>query len=146
MRVGIVRTRGSVCRCAESIAQGLASLGHDGIITDSEEIEFQVEDFVHQCDLIIDHTDTFKGRGFLRAWVRLLLEARGPGWWVRTPRLPFMRMIRSLQRHCFPLQGSYSTRNHCHLKRMGTPSVARTTSGTQACLRAYEPRARPCTK
>ena len=47
------------------------------IITDSEEIEFQVEDFVHQCDLIIDHTDTFKGRGFLRALVRLLLEARG---------------------------------------------------------------------
>jgi D-alanine-D-alanine ligase len=77
MRVGIVRTRGSVCRCAESIAQGLASLGHDRIITDSEEIEFQVEDFVHQCDLIIDHTDTFKGRGFLRALVRLLLEARG---------------------------------------------------------------------
>ena len=77
MLVGIVRTLGSVCRCAESIAQGLASLGHDAFIADSEEIEFQVEDLVRQCDLIIDHTDTFKGRGFSRALVRLLLESRG---------------------------------------------------------------------
>jgi D-alanine-D-alanine ligase len=77
MRVGIVRTAGSVCRCAESIAQGLASLGHDAFIGNSDEIELQAEDFVRQCDLVIDHTDTFKGRGLFRAWVRLLLEARG---------------------------------------------------------------------
>lgn len=77
MRVGIVRTLESVCRCAESIVRGLASLGHDAIIVNSEEIEFQVENLVRQCDLIIDHTDTFKGRGFFRALVRLLLESRG---------------------------------------------------------------------
>lgn len=77
MRVGIVRTLGSVCRCAESIAQGLASLGHEAILANSEEIEYQVEDLVNDCDLIIDHTDTFKGRGFFRALVRLLLESRG---------------------------------------------------------------------
>jgi D-alanine-D-alanine ligase-like ATP-grasp enzyme/methylase of polypeptide subunit release factors len=77
MRVGIVRTVGSVCRCAESIAQGLASLGHEALICNSEEIEVQAEDLVRQCDLIIDHTDTFKGRGFFRALVRLLLETRG---------------------------------------------------------------------
>lgn len=77
MRVGIVRTFESVCRCAESIAQGLTSLGHDAIIANSEEIEFQVDGLVRQCDLIIDHTDTFKGKGFLRALVRLLLESRG---------------------------------------------------------------------
>jgi len=77
MRVGIVRTHESVCRCAESIAQGLTALGHDAIIVNSEEIEFHVEDLVQQCDFIIDHTDTFKGRGFLRALVRLLLESRG---------------------------------------------------------------------
>jgi D-alanine--D-alanine ligase len=47
------------------------------MIANSEEIEFQVEDFVHQCDLIIDHTDTFKGKGLLRVLVRLLLESRG---------------------------------------------------------------------
>ena len=77
MRVGIVRTLGSVCRCAESIAQGLIALGHESIIVNSEEIEFHVEDLIQQCDLIIDHTDTFKGRGFFRALVRLLLESRG---------------------------------------------------------------------
>jgi D-alanine-D-alanine ligase-like ATP-grasp enzyme/methylase of polypeptide subunit release factors len=77
MRVGIVRTLGSVCRCAESIAQGLASLGHEALIINSEEIEFQVDDLVRRCDFIIDHTDTFKGKGFLRVLVRLLLESRG---------------------------------------------------------------------
>jgi len=77
MRVGIVRTLGSVCRCAESIAQGIASLGHEALIINSEEIEIQAEELVRQCDLIIDHTDTFKGRGLLRAFVRLLLESRG---------------------------------------------------------------------
>ncbi|MBM4324086.1 MAG: ATP-grasp domain-containing protein, partial [Deltaproteobacteria bacterium] len=77
MRIGIIRTRESVCRCAESIAQGLATLSHEAIIVNSEEIEFRVEDLVNQCDFIIDHTDTFKGRGFLRALVRLLLESRG---------------------------------------------------------------------
>ena len=77
MRVGIVRTIGSVCRCAESIAQGLASLGHDALIANSEEIEIQAEDLVRRCDLIIDHTDTFKGRGIFRVLVRLLLEGRG---------------------------------------------------------------------
>lgn len=77
MRVGVIRTLESVCRCAESIARGLASLGHDTLIVNSEEIEFHAEEMVRQCDLIIDHTDTFKGRGFYRALVRLLLESRG---------------------------------------------------------------------
>ncbi|MFB3884023.1 MAG: 50S ribosomal protein L11 methyltransferase [Thermodesulfobacteriota bacterium] len=77
MRIGIVRTRGSVCRCAESIAEGLESLGHDAIIANSEEVEFLVEDLVRRCDLIIDHTDTFKGSGLLRALIRHLLESRG---------------------------------------------------------------------
>ncbi len=77
MRVGIVRTLKSVCRCAESIAWGLTALGHEAIIVNTEEIEFQVDDLVRQCDLIIDHTDTFKGRGFFRPLVRLLLESRG---------------------------------------------------------------------
>ena len=77
MRVGIVRTIGSVCRCAESIAQGLAVLGHEALFANSEEMEIQAEDLVRQCDLIIDHTDTFRGKGFLRVLVRLLLEGRG---------------------------------------------------------------------
>ena len=47
------------------------------MMTNSEEIEFQAEDLVRQCDFIIDHTDTFKGRGFFRVLVRLLLESRG---------------------------------------------------------------------
>jgi D-alanine-D-alanine ligase len=77
MRVGIVRTVSSPCRCAESVSSGLESLGHEFLIVDSEEIEFQASTLAEECDLVIDHTDTFRGRGLYRPLVRILLEDYG---------------------------------------------------------------------
>jgi D-alanine-D-alanine ligase-like ATP-grasp enzyme/methylase of polypeptide subunit release factors len=77
MRIGIVRTASSPCRCAESVAKGLEFLGHTYLLVDSEEIEAQVSLLAEECDLVIDHTDTYRGRGFLRPLVRVLLENGG---------------------------------------------------------------------
>ncbi len=77
MRIGIIRTVGSPCRCAETVIKGLQVLGHEYLLADSEEIELRVSEIVRQCDLIIDHTDTFHGRGSFRSLVRLLLETHG---------------------------------------------------------------------
>ena len=76
MRIGIIRTVGSPCRCAEAIVEGLKALGHTDLVVDSEEIEQHVTE-MSACDLVIDHTDTYKGRGFFRPLVRLLLEVHG---------------------------------------------------------------------
>jgi D-alanine--D-alanine ligase len=74
MRIGVVRTVGSPCRCAESVSVGLQALGHEFLLTDSGEIEIHAPALAEECDLIIDHTDTYCGRGLYRAFVRLLLE------------------------------------------------------------------------
>jgi D-alanine-D-alanine ligase-like ATP-grasp enzyme/SAM-dependent methyltransferase len=77
MRIGIVRTVESPCRCAESVILGLKALGHEILLADSEEIEDQALSLAESCDLVIDHTDTFRGRGLFRSLVRLMLENCG---------------------------------------------------------------------
>ena len=77
MRIGVVRTVGSPCRCAESVICGLEALGHEALLADSAEIEAQALALAESCDLVIDHTDTFHGRGLFRPLVRLLLENCG---------------------------------------------------------------------
>ena len=77
MRVGIIRTIESPCQCAQSVVEGLRTLGHDFILADSEEIELRASELSRECDLVIDHTDTFRGRGLFRPLVRLLLEREG---------------------------------------------------------------------
>jgi D-alanine-D-alanine ligase len=77
MRVGIIHTVGSPCRCAETAAAGLRALGHEAVLADSEEIEPLAFDLARDCDLIIDHTDTFRGRGLFRSFVREVLESAG---------------------------------------------------------------------
>jgi D-alanine-D-alanine ligase-like ATP-grasp enzyme/methylase of polypeptide subunit release factors len=77
MRIGIVRTAASPCRCAESVSKGLEALGHEFLILDSEEIALQASTLAKEYDLIIDHTDTYRGRGFYRSLVRILLEDCG---------------------------------------------------------------------
>ena len=77
MRIGIVRTVGSPCQCAPSVIRGLEALGHGFVLADSEEIEFRAHGLARECDLVIDHTDTFRGRGLFRPLVRLLLETEG---------------------------------------------------------------------
>ena len=77
MRIGVVRTKDSPCRCAESVSVGLRALGHETILADSEEIETRALALASACDLVLDHTDTFRGRGLYRPLVRLLLENCG---------------------------------------------------------------------
>ena len=77
MRVGIIHTAGSPCRCAEALTLGLSALGHEYLLVNSEEIEFRLPDLAHSCDLVIDHTDTYRGRGRFRSLVRSHLEAHG---------------------------------------------------------------------
>jgi D-alanine-D-alanine ligase len=52
----------------------LRELGHEIITVDSESIEMHASALASACDLVIDHTDTYAGRGLYRAFVRLLLE------------------------------------------------------------------------
>jgi D-alanine-D-alanine ligase len=77
MRIGIIHTACSPCRCAEALTRGLSILGHDFLLVDSEEIELRLPDLARSCDLVIDHTDTYRGRGRFRSLVRSLLEAHG---------------------------------------------------------------------
>ena len=77
MRIGIVRTVESPCQCAQSVTKGLEALGHEFVLVDSEEVEFGASELTRECDLVIDHTDTFRGRGLFRPLVRLLLEMEG---------------------------------------------------------------------
>ena len=89
MRIGIIHTVGSSCRCAEAAAEGLRALGHEAVLADSEEIESIALNLARDCDLVIDHTDTFKGRGLFRAFVRQVLESAGAKIVGRTPKLAF---------------------------------------------------------
>jgi D-alanine-D-alanine ligase len=77
MRIGVVRTVGSPCRCAESVAIGLQALKYDPFLVDSEEIETYASVLAEECELVIDHTDTYRSRGLYRSFVRLLLENCG---------------------------------------------------------------------
>jgi D-alanine--D-alanine ligase len=77
MRIGVVHTIGSPCCCAESVTVGLKELNHEFLLVDSEEIEIHASSLAKDCDLVIDHTDTYCGRGLYRAMVRLLLENCG---------------------------------------------------------------------
>jgi D-alanine-D-alanine ligase-like ATP-grasp enzyme/SAM-dependent methyltransferase len=77
MRIAVVHTVGSPCGCAEAVATGLRTLGHEIFFVNSEEIELMAGEISRTCDLVIDHTDTFRGSGFLRPFVRLLLEGYG---------------------------------------------------------------------
>jgi len=77
MRVGIVHTAGSVCRCAQWMARGLAALGHESVLVDSEEVALRAGELAERCDRVMDHTDTYRGQGAFRSVVRQLLENRG---------------------------------------------------------------------
>lgn len=77
MRVAVVHTSGSPCECARAAAKGLRALGHEVLVADSEDIPRLAGDIADTCDLVIDHTDTFRGSGLLRPQVRLILEQAG---------------------------------------------------------------------
>ena len=76
MRVGLVHTVSSPCRCAEFIGKHLRLLGHETFDVDADRIEASVGALA-AADLVFDHTDTVAGRGLFRGVVRQLLEQRG---------------------------------------------------------------------
>lgn len=118
MRIGIVRTVGSVCRCAESAAKGLETLGHEPVLVNSEEIELRAPELARGCDLIIDHTDTFRGHGLYRALVRLLLENHGA------------RIVGSDARACFLADNKIAARRKLSEAGISTPPGIIVTSRT----------------
>ncbi len=77
MRIGIIHTVDAPCQCAESIRRGLTVLGHECLLVNSEDIELRLPEIGRRCDLVFDHTDTYRGRGRFRSLVRSLLEAHG---------------------------------------------------------------------
>ena len=77
MRIAVVHTVGSVCGCAQAVAVGLHALGHEVRFYDSEAIGYMAGEISRSSDLVIDHTDTFRGTGFLRPFVRWTLEGHG---------------------------------------------------------------------
>lgn len=77
MRIGIVHTGSSPCRCAQALSLGLEALGHEFILVDSEDIDRKATELSRNCDLIVDHTDTYLGQGSLRPLVRKKLEEAG---------------------------------------------------------------------
>jgi len=77
MRIAVVHTVGSPCGCADALTTGLHALGHEVFVADSEEIALTAGEIAKTCDLVIDHTDTLRGSGFLRPHVRMLLESCG---------------------------------------------------------------------
>ncbi len=107
MRIGIIHTAGSPCRCAESVTLGLNALGHEVLIIDSEDIEARALELAESCDLVIDHTDTFQGRGFFRPLVRLLLENCGA------------RVVGSDAKACFLADNKAAAKNR--LREAGIP-------------------------
>jgi D-alanine-D-alanine ligase len=76
MRIGIVHTFASPCRCHETLVRALDALGHATVLADSEEVPARASELAG-LDLVFDQTDTFSGKGVLRPVVRQLLEARG---------------------------------------------------------------------
>ncbi len=77
MQIAVVHTVGAPCGCAKAVMKGLHALGHEILFVDSEEIELRAGEISRSCDLVIDHTDTYRGTGLLRPFVRGLLEAHG---------------------------------------------------------------------
>ncbi len=77
MRIAVIHTLNSICGCAEALQSGLHLLGHEAALFDSEEIELKAAEIADACDLVFDHTDTFRGAGALRAMVRVFLESHG---------------------------------------------------------------------
>jgi len=109
LRVAVVHTVGSVCRCGEAISEGLRMLGHEPVLVDSAQIEARAHELATRCHLVFDHTDTFEGRGLFRASVRMILEGRGA------------RLVGSPGRACFLADDKVAAKTV--MARAGVPTV-----------------------
>ena len=118
MRVGIVHTVGSPCECAEAVAGGLKALGHETLIVDSEDILLLAKELAVNCDLVIDHTDTFLGWGGLRPFVRWELEKCGA------------RVVGSSAQACFLADDKIDAKRSLNAAGVPTPPGAAVTEVT----------------
>lgn len=109
MRIGVIRTVGSSCQCAEAVSEGLRVLGHEVRLANSEDIGFEASRLARECDLVIDHTDTYRGRGLLRPLVRTLLESRGA------------RIVGSGAQACFLADDKVAAKAHLGQAGVATP-------------------------
>lgn len=74
--VAVVSTRASPCRCAEAWLKALGALGLEGLPVAAEEMS-AFRDALAGAALVIEYTDTYRGRGELRPLVRHQLASWG---------------------------------------------------------------------
>src|SRR5688572_1964714 len=76
MRIGVVHTFASPCRCHATTMAALTALGHEAVEVDTEALPGRLHE-IAALDLVFDHTDRFRGEGLLRPMIAQLLEQRG---------------------------------------------------------------------
>lgn len=74
--VGVVHTVASPCRCHASILPGLRSLSHRGFTADADALPLGLARLV-EADAVFEQTDTLRGEGWMRPFVRAELERAG---------------------------------------------------------------------
>ena len=74
--VGVVHTVASPCRCHASILPGLRALGHQGFSADADALPLGLARLV-AADAVFEQTDTLRGEGWMRPFVRAELERAG---------------------------------------------------------------------
>jgi D-alanine-D-alanine ligase len=74
--VAVVSTRASPCRCAEAWLGALGALGLEGLPVAVEEMS-ACRDALAEAALVVEYTDTYRGRGELRPLVRHQLASWG---------------------------------------------------------------------
>ncbi|KAF0245989.1 MAG: D-alanine-D-alanine [Planctomycetota bacterium] len=76
MRVGIVHTAGSACRCHVALRGAATGLGHAAVVVPCEKID-AARQRLAACDLVFEHADTFRGSHEARPRLRFMLERWG---------------------------------------------------------------------
>lgn len=76
MRIGVVHTGRSACRCHAALRAAARALGHEAVVAACERID-AARQRLGSCDLVFEHADTFRGTPERRPELRFLLESWG---------------------------------------------------------------------
>jgi len=76
LKIGIVHTAGSPCRCHIALRGAVRALGHVAVVVENERLNASREALV-ASDLVFEHSDTYCGRYSLQRCVRGRLEFWG---------------------------------------------------------------------
>lgn len=74
--VGVVHTVASPCRCHASLLPALRALGHRAFTADADALPLGMPRLV-EADAVFEQTDTLRGEGWMRPFVRAELERAG---------------------------------------------------------------------